>query len=103
MPRTRIPSYRCYKPKTLGLVAIAGKQHYLGRYESPESVAEYNRLIQQWLAGGGASPSRNVPVNNLTVNELILAFWSRHAEQNYRHPDGTPTGELDNYRDSLRP
>jgi hypothetical protein len=33
---------------------------------------------------------------------LILAFWTRHAEQHYRHPDGTPTGELSNSRDSLR-
>ena len=33
----------------------------------------------------------------------ILLFWTRHAEKHYRHADGTPTGELDNYRDSLRP
>jgi hypothetical protein len=37
-----------------------------------------------------------------TVNQVILAFWERH-EGHYRYPDGTPTGELDNYRDSLRP
>ena len=30
-------------------------------------------------------------------------FWTRHAEQHYRRPDGTPTGELGNYRDSLKP
>ena len=50
MPRRRIPKYRRFKPKNLGLVVIDGKQHYLGRYGSPESVAEYNRLIQEWLA-----------------------------------------------------
>ena len=40
--------------------------------------------------------------SDLSVNEVILRFW-RHAEMHYRHPDGTPTGELDNFRDSLRP
>lgn len=36
--------------KDFGLVVIEGKQHYLGRYGSAEFVAEYNRLIQKWLA-----------------------------------------------------
>src|SRR4051812_9365297 len=104
MPRRRIPRYRCFKPKDLGLVVIDGKQHYLGRYGSPESVAAYNRLIQEWLAreplprtepGPGDAP--------LTIAELILAFWTRPAEQHYRRADGTPTGELANYRDTLKP
>ena len=100
----KIPKYRCYKPKNLGLVDIDGKQHYLGRYGSPESVAAYNRLIQEWLAQGGASPALTTPAEGApSINELILAFWTRCAEQHYRRPDGTPTGELDNYRDSLRP
>jgi integrase len=102
MPHTRIPSYCRYKPKNLGLVVIDGKQHYLGPYGSPESVAEYNRLIQGWLAGGGAAATRKSTANDLSINELILGFWNRYAQQQYRHPDGTPTGELDNYRDSLR-
>jgi integrase len=38
----------------------------------------------------------------MTVKEVILMFWDRHATH-YRHADGTPTGELDNYRDALRP
>src|SRR5262245_13753715 len=33
---------------------------------------------------------------------MILAVW-KEAELHYRHPDGTPTGELDNLRDALRP
>jgi hypothetical protein len=42
MTRRRIPKYRRYKPKNLGLVVINGRQHYLGAYGSPESVAEYS-------------------------------------------------------------
>jgi integrase len=33
---------------------------------------------------------------------MILAYW-RHAEQHYRHADGTPTREQHNIRDALRP
>jgi predicted ATP-grasp superfamily ATP-dependent carboligase len=100
-----IPKYRCFKPKNLGLVVINGRQHYLGRYGTPESVAEYNRLIQEFLAGGSTSrsaASSDGSVTPLSVNEMILAFW-RHAELHYRHSDGTSTGELRNFRDSLRP
>ena len=68
----KIPKYRCYKPKNLGLVDIDGKQHYLGRYGSPESVAAYNRLIQEWLAQGGASPALTTPAEGApSINELI--------------------------------
>lgn len=112
MPRRRIPSYRCYKPKNLGLVVLDGKQHYLGKYGTPESVAEYNRLVQEWLtrgpametpevSGGAASGSEPDPGSPL-VNELIVAFL-RHAEGHYVRPDGIPSGELDNLRSALKP
>jgi integrase len=38
----------------------------------------------------------------MSVNEVILAFW-KHAEQHYRHADGTPTNEPNDFRLSLRP
>ncbi len=104
MPRRRIPKYRRYKPKDLGLVVIDGKQYYLGRYGTAESLAEYNRLIQEWLARGTllvAEPGAGEVA--LTVNDLLLVFWTRHAEKHYRRPDGSVTGELANFRDSLRP
>jgi integrase len=109
MPRQRVPSYRRYKPKNLGLVVIDGKQHYLGRYGTPESLAEYNRLIQEWLTPqttppeasiGEANPA-TVPADR-TIDEILVAFW-QHAERHYRSPGGKPTGELDNFKLALRP
>src|SRR5262245_29754386 len=102
MTRRRVPSYRHYKPKNLGLVVLDGKYFYLGKYGTPESLAEYHRLIQQWLANPRTPPAGSGKAPALTVNEVILAFW-QHARQHYRRPDGTPTGELDNLRDALRP
>jgi integrase len=100
----RIPKYRRYRPKDLGLVVIDGTQHYLGKYGSPDSIAAYNRLIQEWLARG---PSRPTPDgsgrDSPSVNELILSFLSGHASVHYRHADGSPTGEVANFRDSFRP
>src|SRR5262249_52746436 len=71
---------------------------------SPESKAEYARILAELATNQGRvlakAPGAATP--DVTVNEVILAFW-RHAEQHYRRPDGTPTGELDNLRDALRP
>jgi integrase len=76
----------------------------LGKWESPESKAEYARILTELAVNQGQMPARagGPAPTCVTVNELILAFW-RYAEQHYRRPDGTPTGELDNMRDALRP
>lgn len=39
---------------------------------------------------------------DFAVDELLLVFW-RHAEGHYRHPDGTPTRELGEYRRAFGP
>ncbi|MDB5351653.1 MAG: site-specific tyrosine recombinase XerC [Planctomycetota bacterium] len=105
-PTTRAPKYRHYKPKDLAVVRLDGQDDYLGKYGSEASREKYRRVVAEW-------PTRATPKLTLsttpaagqepTVNVLILALWTRHAASNYRHPDGSPTGELDNYRDSLRP
>ncbi len=102
MPR-RVPSYRRFKPKNLGLVVIDGKQHYLGKYGTPESLAEYNRLIQERLnRPAGPSLPTSGPRAGLSVSKLILAYWE-HADRHYRRADGTPSGELENMRVALSP
>ncbi|GMU24758.1 MAG: hypothetical protein AMXMBFR13_48300 [Phycisphaerae bacterium] len=45
-----IPKYRLRKPSGLGLVRIKGRDFYLGRYGTPESRQEYERIIAEWLA-----------------------------------------------------
>jgi integrase len=116
MPKLRpgqVPSLRRHKPSGRAVVTLSGKDHYLGpwppeaRNPPPEVVNVYNRLVAEWLAG-----SRQVPLPTaggpgdrrslITVGELIIRFW-RHAEGHYRRPEGTPSGELRNMRDALRP
>jgi hypothetical protein len=97
MAHRRIPKFRCYKPKNLGTVVIGGRQHYLGPYGFPESVAEYNRQIQESLSRG--SPPATCPRStgdHLSINELVLAFLTEHAQTHYRrvavtaHAAGSP-------------
>jgi hypothetical protein len=100
----RLPKYRHYKPKDLAVVRINGHDIYLGKYGSPESREKYRRIVAEWLTTNHPQTERIQPTEAaLSVNDVILAFWTRHAEKHYRHADGTPTGELDNYRASLRP
>jgi hypothetical protein len=105
VPRT--PSLRRHKPSGLAVVTLDGKDHYVGSWPAgcrkapPDARDAYDRLIAEWLSNGRRLPTpQGAP--DLTVNDLILAFW-RHAEQHYRREDGTPTNELNDYRLSLRP
>ena len=85
MPKRHMPKYRHYKPKNLGVVRLEGKDHYLGRHDSPESWEAYHRLIAEWLSGNGhASADPDQPKYHLTINELILAYW-RFAKSGLRH------------------
>jgi integrase len=48
-----------------------------------------------------ASPAPREAEACLTVNELLTRFWD-HAQTYYRRPDGTPTSEVEAYRQALR-
>ena len=97
-PRT--PSYRHHKPSGLAILTLAGRDVYLGRYDTPERRAEYDRIIAEWLIGGRRpTPAASGP--DLTVNEVLLAYV-QHAESYYLK-GGEPTSEVRNIKLSLRP
>jgi integrase len=101
-PPCRLPKYRHHKPKNLAVVRINGRDVYLGRYDSPESREKYNRVIAEWLTTGEAPAPKPALDGGLTVNEVLLAFL-KHADGYYRRADGSPTGELANFRHAVRP
>src|SRR6516165_4478439 len=103
MPRRRIPQYRCYRPKHLGLVVIHGKAHYLGKYGSQESWERYHRLIADLLAPPSTTAIPTPPDSHVgpTIDELLVAYWDRHVTSYYVKA-GRPTSEQDNIRQSLR-
>jgi integrase len=76
----------------------------LGRYGTPESHAEYERVLAEWRAAKGYLPPQkgNGHPPDLTVSELVLRFWG-HAKEYYRLADGSPSRELEHYQLSLKP
>jgi integrase len=104
----KVPSYRLHKPTGQAVVRLDGRDIYLGKHGSDESQEKYRRTIAEWLTIGQAkaptpTDSQGPVIDQRTVNDLILAFLTRHADPYYRHADGTPTGEAENFKDALRP
>jgi integrase len=98
------PSYRLHKASGQAVVTLDGKDRYLGKHGTPESVARYERLISAWLA---APEARADPVQlepgqggDLTVAELCLAYL-RDAEA-YYVKNGQPTTEIRNVKRAIR-
>jgi integrase len=78
------------------------KDVLLGAYGTPESQAEYMRIVSEWQAAGRRLSEAKQKTQDLTTNEMLLAYW-RHAETYYRTKDGEPSRELEDIRLSLRP
>ena len=53
------------------------------------------------MATSGPAAAARVAPAGPTINELLLAFWD-HVERHHRRPDGTPTGEVKEYRQAIR-
>jgi integrase len=98
--RMHTPSFRHHKPTGQAVVTIDGRDIYLGRFDTPQSRAEYDRLIGEWLANGRTLPPERGGPADLTINELILAYW-KHV-QSYYVKHGRPTSEQDTVKQALR-
>ncbi|MFO0948103.1 MAG: hypothetical protein U1D30_19645 [Planctomycetota bacterium] len=100
MPRTT-HNYRHHKASGLGFVELAGKRIYLGKYGTPESMSEYQRVLAEWKATGTAERQKAEDAGDITINELMLAYL-RHADT-YYVKNGKPTGTAAFLRIALRP
>ena len=100
----RIPSYRHYKPKDLAVVRLAGRDHYLGKFNSPESWRRYHELIAAFLARGetaaAADPPPSAAPSRLPLKKLCLDYYE--FTRGYYVRDGKPTSEVDCIRYALR-
>jgi integrase len=79
MPRT--PKYCRYR-KHFARVTIGDKTIHLGRYDDPDSVTEYKRLIAEWAAGPKVEPAENPAEEATSVVELLAAYL-QHAQNYY--------------------
>lgn len=110
--RRQLPSYRLHRPSGQAVVTLNGRDHYLGPHGSPESRAEYDRLLVLYLAHGRELPAsearafsrrheRDEP-ESLTIAELIHRFLE-HCDSEYRRADGSASREIRNVELAARP
>ncbi len=101
--KKRHPSYRLHKPSGRAVVTLNGHDHYLGRFGTPGSYQEYDRLIAEWLVGknGTAATKREAPQSDVRICELFVSYLSFAFE--YYRKNGRPTGEYANMKDAMRP
>ena len=131
MPRLihRHPQIRLHSPSGCARVRINNKDYWLGRFGTPESLREYDKLIAVYLTNGRQIPpdssfslpaskrettrERHVSIQEtattetvvlpvITVTTLIDRFMEC-AGQNYRNQYGEPTRELDNFKHVTQP
>lgn len=88
----RIPAYVHHKPTGQARVRIDGKDHYLGKYGSPESHDRYDELVAEWM---GAEPGT---ATSLTA---LLAAWWAECKRRYRKGKGQ-LGGAQNWRGLIR-
>lgn len=101
-PANTPPKYRLHRASGRAFVHIEGKRIYLGKHGSPESLAEYKRVIAEWSTKRRAAQiARQVdPRHALTLAELVVEY-SAFVETHYRK-DGKPTSEVENTRQALK-
>jgi hypothetical protein len=90
VPRSpSLPAYRHHKARNLAVVTIrqadgTRRVVYLGKFNSPESRAEYARIVAELAVQPVPPPSQaETRAGSVTVAELLAAFKC-HAEAHYR-------------------
>src|SRR5262245_16218940 len=104
----RIPGYRLHTQSGQGIVTLpdgfGGRRDFLlGPHDSPESHAEYRRLVAEWLASGRRLTPTVTPSAGsagLSVNELLLAYWEH--QRAYHGWTKDDRGQAANLKGALR-
>jgi hypothetical protein len=99
-----LPVYRPTKHKPTGpaVVTISGRDIYLGKFETDESRAEYDRVVAEWFSTGRRPVVVDTAsVTDFTINEVLSAYL-QHADT-YYVKNGQPTTEPVNIRLAIRP
>ncbi|WP_254508940.1 tyrosine-type recombinase/integrase [Anatilimnocola floriformis] len=105
-PHQAPPAYCLHKASGKAVVRINKQDHYIGLYGTPESHAEYERLIAEFrVAQEEHLQQRDAEVAaagfTLTLSQVLKRY--RTFAQGYYVKNGKPTKELVEMRYALRP
>lgn len=98
--RSSAPTYRRHAKSDSARCWVNGKWVQLGKYDSPESHAEFARIVAEHAAqkvGGASGPN---PATS--IDEILLAYL-KNAGVYYRTADGKPTNEVAEIKRSIVP
>ena len=78
------PKYRHHKARNLACVRISGKDIYLGRYGSPESLELYQSHVARWKADQAATKVRKLSQLHVgpTIDQVIKPYLE-HVRGDY--------------------
>ena len=96
----KLPSYRLHKPTGQAVVTPRRPGPLPRQARLRGQPRDVPPQIAEWLTPAAVAlpgPADPRPVADLTINELILAFWTGTPSATTAE-DGTPTGEPDNIR-----
>lgn len=93
----KVPSYPHHKSDGRAVVTIAGRDYYLGKYNSKESKLAYDKLIREWRAAG-QSTSFGHTGGGVTV-AMLLADYIDHCEVHY---PGSNNSEMVQSRNAIK-
>ncbi len=92
----RVPAYQRHKHSGQACVKLNGEFTYLGPHGSKVSLAEYDRVILEWLANGRRAPARIDDQTDRLICELCAAYWE--FARGYYVKDSQPSGEQHHIR-----
>jgi len=99
----KLPSYRLHKPTGQAVVTLSGRDHYWGKFGTPNSHNKYQRLIGEWSIVKTQQDSNSIqsqPPHDLRICELFIAYIE--FSQTYYVKDGKQTGEATNITHAMR-
>ncbi len=97
----RAPKLGRHKQTGHAYAKFDGRQFWFGPYDAPETHERFARALVAWRVTGHPQAPQDFR-GELTVADIV-ARYLEFAERYYCGPDGSPTREIANVRDAVRP
>ncbi len=83
-PKKTAPDYR-YHVSGQAVVTFNATNFYLGAYDSPESRAKYRKLLTEYIASDGQTPSQETHQGEtpITVSDVTREYREKRIEKKY--------------------